>query len=71
MDTQADYKEWIGKKVKKISNKPFKSSLKVNTVRDIGLHLELCRVKGYPVHCFVFEEDNSYVACGSCELVNE
>lgn len=71
MENNIDYKSWIGKKVKKISGKDFKSKLKQNTVRDIGLHLILSQKKGYPVPCFVFEEDDTYVACSSCELVGE
>lgn len=62
---------WIGRKVVKKSGKKFKSKLIANTVRDIGLHAELCRIKGYPVYCFVFEEDDSYVACDTCELAIE
>lgn len=66
---EINYVEWIGKKVRKTSGKPFKSKLKENTVKDIGLHEILSQKKGYQVFCFVFEEDNSYVSCSSCQLV--
>ena len=65
-----NYRFWIGKKVKKSSGRIFKSSLKVNTVRDIGIHLILSQKKGRPIPCFVFEEDDSYVGCSACELVD-
>lgn len=52
----------IGFQVAKISGKPFKSKLKINTVR------------GYLVHpitereCYIFEEDDSYVECKQCYI---
>lgn len=66
-----DYKSWIGKKVVKKSGKKFKSKSKVNTVREIGLHLILSQKKQKPVWAFAFEEDDSYVSCESCELAIE
>ena len=60
------YEEWIGKTVRKKSNKPFKSGLKVATV------------KGYLEHPFLegvialsFEEDDSFVRASICREVLE
>lgn len=54
--------ETIGKKVRKKSGKPFKSKLKVNTVKAVIVHPYLGR------DAFVFEEDDSYVTAELCEL---
>lgn len=60
----------IGQKIKKRSGnnnqkepKPFKSGLKVNTVKGIINHPQL--------NCpaYIFEEDDSYVACKDCVAV--
>lgn len=63
--------ENIGKKVKKksINNddsyqpKPFKSGLKVNTVKGIIEHPILF------IPAYIFEEDESYVECRRCKVV--
>lgn len=68
-----NYNNWIGKKVWKkgqIKNqehnpKPFKSGLKINTVKGIINHPYL------NVPAFTFEEDDSYVACATCLLVDD
>lgn len=64
------YRAMIGKKVwkktrpndKKEPN-PFKSGLKINTVKGIIYHLQLGCL------AFTFEEDDSYVACYICGAV--
>lgn len=58
------YENWIGKKVSKISGKPFKSKLKVNTVKAL---IEVTiQDKIFPA--FLFEEDESFVTCRTCQL---
>lgn len=64
-----EYENWIGKQVTKTQSmgkapKPFKSGLKVNTVKGIIEHPNL---PGKPA--FTFVEDESYVRCSTCELV--
>ncbi len=66
-----DYASYVGKRVQKTrpgpgrEPKPFKSGLKVNTVRGVIEHPML------QVPAFVFEEDDSYVACRTCKLVEK
>jgi len=55
--------EMIGKKVRKLSGKPFKSCLKVNTVKGIIVHPQLPTRMAY-----TFEEDDSYVSTVMCEI---
>ena len=55
-----DYSSWPGKKVKKVSAKPFKSGLKVNTIKSLEKHPFL----GIPAFSFV--EDESLVECRKC-----
>lgn len=50
----------IGIKVKKISNKPFKSKEKINTICGYMKHPVTNRL------CYVFLEDNSYVETFMC-----
>jgi len=62
------YEEWIGHEVRKKSkdgcqSHPFKSGSKVNTVKSIVPHPQL---PGKPA--FTFVEDDSYVACHTCQL---
>ena len=59
------YHPYIGKKVRKVSNRPFKSRFKTNTVKGIMIHPEL------EILCFVFEEDESFVECRRCNLMDE
>jgi len=54
----------IGWRVEKKSGKPFKSGLKMNTVKGIIDHLILQGEKAY-----TFEEDDSYVSCCQCRSV--
>ncbi len=56
----------IGKKVyKPKSGKPFKSGLKINTVKGVINHPIL------NIPAYTFEEDDSYVECRRCVVVNE
>lgn len=67
MNLPSDYANMIGKKVTKAragqNAKPFKSGLKVNTVKGVINHPIL------NVPAFTFEEDDSYVACRICHWV--
>lgn len=61
-----NYEENIGKQVyKDSSGKPFKSGLKVNTVKGVIDHPIL------NIPAYIFEEDDSYVECRRCELVDQ
>lgn len=57
------YTDFIGKQVMK-KQKPFKSGNRINTVKGVINHPILNRP------AFVFEEDDSYVECNRCRLVN-
>lgn len=59
------YLDMIGKRVAKPSGKPFKSGLKVNTVKGVIDHPIL------HVPAFTFVEDESYVNCLYCGEVME
>lgn len=66
------YENNIGKKVCKCSigerianNKTFKSGLIMNTVKGITTHPIL------KIPAYTFEEDDSYVECRRCDVVNE
>lgn len=65
MHTTVDYTLWIGKRVRKISGKPFKSQQKVNTVTGVCVH------DHRPGLAFKFMEDSSHVACETCVLAPE
>ena len=56
----------IGKRVKKFSGNPFKSSLKVNTVTEVIINEELGGVA-----CYKFAEDDTWVECFRCVAVEE
>lgn len=58
-------KENIGKKVVKLSGKPFKSGLKTNTVKAVVDH----SILKIPAYSFI--EDNSVVECRQCVLQNK
>jgi hypothetical protein len=54
----------IGKRVRKHkSNKPFKSTFWINTVKGVIVHPILNRP------AYTFEEDDTYVECGRCQVV--
>lgn len=67
-----DYLVNIGKKVQKCAInhkgydkiKPFKSGRKINTVKAIIDHPIL------HIPAYIFVEDNSYVECRRCEVIN-
>lgn len=54
-----------GTKVKKTSDRPFKSQLRVNTIKYVTTHEET-GLPGYK-----FEEDDSVVECRRCIEVKE
>jgi len=56
----------FGIKVEKISGRPFKSKLKINTIKGIINHPE--RVGKF---AYLFEEDDSYVATDGVVKVEE
>jgi len=58
------YEQWIGRRVRKRSVRPFKSGQRSNTVKGIIEHPIL---KGKPA--FTFNEDDSFVGCDVCRLV--
>lgn len=67
-----NYEVNISKKVSKcsiskqeINNKPFKSTFLKNTVKGITTHPTL------KIPAYTFEEDDSYVECRRCIVVNE
>jgi len=64
-----DYTEYIGRQVRKTRKnqepKPFKSGYKINTVKRIINHPIL------NIPAFTFEEDDSYVECRRCFMVNQ
>ena len=57
---RAFYSQFIGRKAKKNSNRPFKSSFKMNTIKGVIMHPVLDKP------CYTFFEDESYVECGRC-----
>jgi len=66
------YEYHIGEKVakhsiteKKVSKKKFKSGSLVNTIKGVITHPEL----GIPA--YTFEEDDSYVECRRCKILNK
>jgi len=69
-----EYRKNIGKKVckKQINPKsklytprPFKSTLRYNTVKDVIIH----PILNVPAYTFV--EDDSYVECRRCQIIEE
>lgn len=58
----------IGKKVCKKSGKPFKSHLRVNTVKGIDTMTVLSKGKLVERLCYTFEEDDSMVSAEICEV---
>ncbi len=53
---------WVGQRVNKKSGKPFKSTFKIATVKGTVDHPITKRL------CFIFNEDDSFVECGKCQL---
>ncbi len=64
MDTETIFDSYVGKIVRKKSNKPFKSGLKENTVKALIEHPITKRP------AFTFVEDETYVECRMCTKVN-
>ena len=65
-----NFEAMVGKQVSKSARcetepKPFKSGLKVNTVKGIINHPQL------NIPAFTFLEDESYVECRRCEVVGD
>jgi hypothetical protein len=56
------FEDYIGKQVRKKSDKPFKSRRTQNTVKGVVNHPKL------NIPAFTFIEDNSYVECRRCHL---
>jgi hypothetical protein len=56
-----DSENLIGIKVEKVSRKPFKSGLLVNTVKGYSTNPYTGKL------CFTFEEDDSAVECFRCQ----
>ena len=54
----------IGRKVMKRTGKPFKSTLKTNTIKSVITH----EITGRPA--FTFYEDDSYVELHKCSMVD-
>ena len=63
--TDDELQSMIGKIVTKTTKKPFKSGNDNNTVRDIIVH----PILGCPV--FTFIDDDSYVECRRCKVVED
>lgn len=57
------YQPWINKQVRKKSNKPFKSGLKIATVKNVTVNENIGKI------AFSFYEDDSVVNCEICRLV--
>ena len=64
------YHPYIGKKVRKVSNRPFKSRFKTNTVKGI-IGITIPSHSESELLCFVFEEDESFVECRRCILIED
>jgi len=54
---------FIGKKVRKISGKPFKYGGKISTVRGVVTNPHTGR------DAYTFDEDDSYVECKRCLVI--
>jgi len=57
------YDHMVGQRVQKSSNKPFKSTFKINTTKSIIISPYSQKP------AFTFHEDDSIVDCHVCELV--
>ena len=55
----------MGKRCRKRSGKPFKSGLKVNTIKGVVVHPTL------NIPAYTFSEDDSYVECRQCEVMKD
>lgn len=59
-----DYEKYVGKKCKKKSPRPFKSTLKINTIKGVVNHPHL------NVPAYVFHEDDSCVECRKIQILD-
>ena len=62
-----DYSTWIGQKVIKKSGKPFKSTLKVATVKSVTTNPQDKKSR----MAFTFYEDDSIVSAEQCKLLDK
>ena len=60
IESHEDAVQYIGKKCKKLSGKPFKSQLWENTIKDVGA---ITGNDGKEKLAFSFIEDDSLVSC--------
>ena len=60
IESHEDAVQYIGKKCKKLSGKPFKSQLWENTIKDVGV---ITGNDGKEKLAFSFIEDDSLVSC--------
>ncbi len=58
-----ELEKFVGKKVFKPSQKPFKSTLKVNTIKSVETHPNKKHLLA-----FSFIEDDSFVSVSQCEI---
>jgi hypothetical protein len=58
------YEQYIGRKCKKKSPRPFKSTFKTNTIKGVVNHPHL------NIPAYVFCEDESYVECRRVEILD-
>jgi len=65
MNKANNYDYLVNKKVRKKSDKPFKSTLKINTIKEVILHPFDLTV------AFTFNEDDSIVKMEVCEVIND
>lgn len=61
-----ELKKNIGKKVVKTSDKPFKSTFKTNTIKDVVM----MTIKERQLPAYTFNEDISMVRVGYCKIVD-
>lgn len=63
----------IGKKCRKISNKPFKSGFKANTIKGVDFMEVPSKDKKSTIKrvCYSFVEDDSIVCADICYIIDE
>lgn len=63
----------IGKKCRKLSNKPFKSGFKVNTIKGVSFMEVPSKDKKSAIKrvCYSFVEDNSIVSANICCIIDD
>ena len=68
IESHEDAVQYIGKKCKKLSGKPFKSQLWENTIKDVGA---ITGNDGKEKLAFSFIEDDSLVSCKMLHISEE